>query len=137
MKRVVPWTRAEVALLIEWAGQGRTNRAISRQLCRPLHSVRLKRVRLKSLGVIKEKKVRLGETEGFIASHADIVRALRAVRRATGIPQREFDELVGLAPGYTGKIESGLRNLGPKSLNAMMEALNVALVMVPRERLKG
>lgn len=68
---------------------------------------------------------------GAIASYKDLRALIARRRRALGVPQREFDMIAGLPLGYVGKIEAGVRNLGPMSLGVILEGLGLTLIAIP------
>ncbi len=79
-----------------------------------------------------------------IESYADLVRALRARRKALGLSQLELDLIAGWAEGYTSKLEisesnpaaKNARAIGRDSLPLALGALKAKLVLVPAGSLK-
>jgi hypothetical protein len=67
-----------------------------------------------------------------IRSYEELQGALSARRRSLGLRQLEFDEKSGLMSGYSGKIEVGIRRLGPVSLPNLLAALDCDLLLCPR-----
>jgi hypothetical protein len=70
-----------------------------------------------------------------IQDYAGFVDALVARRKALGFPQLETDERAGLQSGYVGKVEAWLaekhgRGLGPMSLELLLGALGVGIILV-------
>lgn len=65
-----------------------------------------------------------------ITSAKQLRQHLARRRRESGIPARIFDELLGLAPGYSAKLECGMRGFGEVSLPAYLSALGLKLVLV-------
>lgn len=58
---------------------------------------------------------------------------LKAIRVASGISQSELDDLVGVADGYTAKIESGARTLSLNMLGFYAEAVDADVRIIQRE----
>jgi hypothetical protein len=67
-----------------------------------------------------------------IRDYDQLTSALAARRRQLGLRQLEADHLSGCQPGYQGKIEVGVRRLGPLSLPMILAALNCDLLLCPR-----
>jgi transcriptional regulator with XRE-family HTH domain len=67
-----------------------------------------------------------------IRSYEKLQSALSARRRSLGLRQLELDERSGLQSGYSGKIEIGVRRLGPISLPNLLAALDCDLLLCPR-----
>jgi len=69
---------------------------------------------------------------------ATLYRNLRALlarrRRQLGLSQLAFDELMGLAPGYTSKIEAQMRTPNAELLVECFEALGMQLIVFPLPR---
>jgi hypothetical protein len=58
--------------------------------------------------------------------------ALSARRRSLGLRQLDLDEKSSLQNGYCGKVEAGIRHLGPLSLPMILAALDCDLLLAPR-----
>jgi hypothetical protein len=67
-----------------------------------------------------------------IRDYDQLTSALAARRRQMGLRQLEVDDLSGCQPGYQGKIEVGIRRLGPLSLPMILAALDCDLLLAPR-----
>ena len=67
-----------------------------------------------------------------IRDYDQLRASIAARRRALGMRQLEVDEKSGLQSGYAGKIEAGVRRLGPLSLPMLLAALDCDLVLLPR-----
>ena len=67
-----------------------------------------------------------------IRNFAGLRAALAARRRLLGIRQLEADELSGLPTGYVGKLEAGVKNVGPLSFECLLGALKAELYLVPQ-----
>jgi hypothetical protein len=65
-------------------------------------------------------------------TYQELTAALAARRRQLGLRQLDADEKSGLQTGYVGKIEAGIRRLGPLSLPMMLAALDCDLLLAPR-----
>jgi hypothetical protein len=65
-------------------------------------------------------------------TYEQLTSALAARRRQLGLRQLETDDLSGCQPGYQGKIEVGIRRLGPLSLPMILAALDADILLVPR-----
>lgn len=66
-----------------------------------------------------------------VATYADLLAALKARRRAIGMSQVVADDEAGLPGGYTAKLECGKKRLGEMSLESLLGALSLRLVLVP------
>lgn len=66
-----------------------------------------------------------------LLTYDDLRAAIAARRQQLGLTQRAFDEIAGVPLGYTGKLECGMRNFGPMSLECILAALGVGLVLTP------
>jgi transcriptional regulator with XRE-family HTH domain len=67
-----------------------------------------------------------------IRDYDQLREALAIRRQQLGLRQLEADEKSGLQSGYFGKIECGLRHLGPLSLPMALAALDCDLYLAPR-----
>lgn len=65
-----------------------------------------------------------------IRSYVDLRLELARARKAAGLSQLELDELAGLQSGYIGKVECGAKWTGDKSLEAILSALGLELMLV-------
>lgn len=66
----------------------------------------------------------------IVADFPELRQALIQRRRALGHSQSLVDDIAGLAGGYTGKLECGLKNYGPVSLGPILGALGLELALV-------
>jgi len=66
---------------------------------------------------------------GTAATYPDLLHILAERRRELGVSQRALDDALGVADGYVGKLEVGMRNLGPMSMQALLEALGVRILV--------
>lgn len=62
-----------------------------------------------------------------IAEYADLRLAIAARRKELGLSQVDLDNIAEVQPGYTAKLECGLKNFGEKSLPAILGALGLVL----------
>ena len=69
--------------------------------------------------------------EARIATYAGLRKALIARRRALGLSQEAANDMAGLAGGYINKLEVGLKNYGNASLDGVLRALSVEIVLLP------
>jgi len=67
-----------------------------------------------------------------IRDYRQLTQALAVRRRSLGLRQLDVDEKSGLQSGYVGKIEAGVRHLGPLSLPMLLCALDCDLLLAPR-----
>ena len=63
----------------------------------------------------------------------EIAERLRAARAASGLSQRELSGLAGIPQAQISRIESGAVDLRLSSLVALVHALELELVLVPRK----
>jgi len=63
----------------------------------------------------------------------EIAERLRAARVASGLSQRELSALAGVPQAQISRIETGAVNLRLSSLVALVHALDLELVLVPRK----
>jgi transcriptional regulator with XRE-family HTH domain len=66
-----------------------------------------------------------------VSSHDGLIAALVARRKQLGLSQLDVDEISGLQPGYTAKIECGTKRVGYLSLTLLLGALKLDLEAVP------
>lgn len=69
---------------------------------------------------------------GRAATLQELVPLFKEIRISRGINQRALDQASGLADGYVGKLEVGTRGVGVDSINALLAALGLELMLVPR-----
>ena len=62
-----------------------------------------------------------------------ISETLRAVREAKGIRQSELARTIGMDPGHLSRIESGQSNPNIATLTEIARALELEIMLVPRE----
>jgi hypothetical protein len=67
-----------------------------------------------------------------IRDYSQLTGALAARRRQLGLRQLDADERSSLQNGYVGKVEAGIRHLGPLSLPMLLAAYDCDLLLVPR-----
>jgi hypothetical protein len=67
-----------------------------------------------------------------VKSYSDLLRQLDARRRELGLRMADLDQRSGVADGYSAKLICGMRRFGEMSLPAILGALAVDLVVVPR-----
>jgi len=65
-----------------------------------------------------------------ISTGKELREQLARRRKAIGITQRDFDDLIGVAAGYSSKLECGIRGFGDVSLPAYLSALGLKLALV-------
>jgi predicted transcriptional regulator len=63
----------------------------------------------------------------------EIAERLRAARAASGLSQRELSALAGIPQAQISRIEAGAVDLRLSSLVALVHALELELVLVPRK----
>ena len=68
-----------------------------------------------------------------VQSYQELKKALIALRHELGLSQLEVDDIAGLQSGYLSKLECGMKNMGPMSLDALLGALGLKLVVVRSE----
>jgi hypothetical protein len=68
----------------------------------------------------------------IVRCYRDLIDGLNGRRKELGLPMLEVDFEARLQDGYAAKIFCGVRNLGPLSFGALLKALNVELVLRPR-----
>lgn len=74
-----------------------------------------------------------------IQRYEDLIAYLAAVKRRRGLRHLDVDELAGFSAGFTGKVLSSPaspshKRLSGQTLEGMLVALGVELVVVPRRR---
>lgn len=69
-----------------------------------------------------------------VSTPEQLRKALAYRRHELGLKQLELDELSGCQSGYCGKLEAGIKNLGPVSMPAMLEALGLEMVLMRSTR---
>jgi hypothetical protein len=67
-----------------------------------------------------------------IRDYSQLRAAIAARRRQLGLRQLDLDEKSSLQSGYSGKVEAGVRHLGPLSLPMLLAALDCDLLLAPR-----
>jgi hypothetical protein len=67
-----------------------------------------------------------------IRDYDQLRSALSARRRQLGLRQLDLDEKSSLQSGYVGKVEAGIRHLGPLSLPMILAGLDCDLYLAPR-----
>ena len=72
-----------------------------------------------------------------VSTPEQLRKALAFRRQELGLKQLELDELSGCQSGYTGKIEAGIKNLGPVSMPNILEALGLEMVLMRSTRAHG
>jgi hypothetical protein len=65
-------------------------------------------------------------------TYQQLTQALAARRRQLGLRQLDLDEKSGLQPGYSGKVEVGIRKLGDLSMPMLCAALDIDILVAPR-----
>jgi hypothetical protein len=68
----------------------------------------------------------------IVRTYRDLIDGLNARRKELGLPMMTVNLDAQLQFGYAEKIFCGVRNLGPLSFGALLKALNVELVLRPR-----
>ncbi len=68
-----------------------------------------------------------------IATHADLVAAIKARLAELQLPYLGADAVAGLASGHTGKLLCGLKGFGAISLFALLDMMGCSLVLVEDE----
>lgn len=69
--------------------------------------------------------------EFVIADYATLRLAIAERRKSIGLRQAEVDDIAGIAAGYTGKVECGMKHLGDISLGPILGAIGAVLVLMP------
>lgn len=59
-------------------------------------------------------------------------KAIREARRSAGLTQQELGELVGLDREYVSRLEHGVRTKYFQRLEALLDAVGLALVATPK-----
>jgi predicted transcriptional regulator len=67
----------------------------------------------------------------IVEEYSDFLRAIANRRKELGLSQLDLDYKIGWADGYTGKIESFMRNAGAMSLAAALAALGLEIAVEP------
>lgn len=67
-----------------------------------------------------------------VGTYAELLSALVARRHDIALPQRAVDDISGLPDGYVAKLECGSKRLGMMSLECLLGALGVELVLIAR-----
>lgn len=67
---------------------------------------------------------------GTAVDYPGLRKLIAERRKELGLSQIAVDEIAGLAGGYTGKVECGMRCFGDMSLAAMFGALDMSLAVV-------
>jgi hypothetical protein len=67
-----------------------------------------------------------------IRDYSQLREAIAFRRQQLGLRQLDADEKSGLQTGYFGKLECGVRTLGPLSLPMALAALDLDLYIAPR-----
>ncbi len=67
---------------------------------------------------------------GTASTPREIANCLRSRRLELGLTQSAVCHLAGVQDGYVGKLEVGVRTLGPMSLGAMLGALGLRLAVI-------
>lgn len=67
-----------------------------------------------------------------VDSYKDLLAALVTRRHDVGLPQRAVDDVAGLPDGYCAKLECGMKRLGMMSLECLLGALGVELIVVAK-----
>jgi transcriptional regulator with XRE-family HTH domain len=70
------------------------------------------------------------DTLARVQSYSDLRSAVAMRRHELGLTQLEVDDIAGLQSGYLSKLECGLKNFGPMSLDAVLGALGLEIVLV-------
>jgi hypothetical protein len=73
-------------------------------------------------------------SEEGISGYPALRRALTARRHELVQSQREVDDIARVPDGYTSRVEAGIRNFGDVSLQAILGALGVEIVIRPKEQ---
>ena len=68
----------------------------------------------------------------IVHTYRDLIDGLNVRRKELGLPMLAVDFEAKLQDGYSSKLFAGIRNLGPLSFGALLKALNVELVLRPR-----
>jgi hypothetical protein len=133
MRPYVRWTREEEVLLARMCEEGVSVRRMAARLARSVSSVYTQAHRL-GLKMQRTKKKMQKDAKTGARSASDLILHLKQYRKATGTSSRDLDDIAGIAPGYTSKVEAGMKGLGPRFLDAVLEALDLEIKLVPRKR---
>jgi hypothetical protein len=68
-------------------------------------------------------------------TYDELRKLIDARRRKLGLTMLDLDVDAGLQDGYSSKLMVGIRNFGPKSLEAVLKALGVEIKLVPRDEI--
>lgn len=72
----------------------------------------------------------------LITDYPGLRAAIDQRRKELGLSMLALDELAGLQSGYSAKILCGIKNLGPISLECMLGALGMAIVLSPAKHVE-
>jgi hypothetical protein len=70
--------------------------------------------------------------EIVVRDYRRLMEVLNARRKKLNMPMLAVDDASSLQTGYSAKLFAGIRNLGPLSLGMLLAALDVELVVRPR-----
>ena len=70
--------------------------------------------------------------EIVVRDYRRLLEALNARRQKLAMPMLAVDDASSLQTGYSAKLFAGVRNLGPLSLGMLLAALDLELVVRPR-----
>jgi hypothetical protein len=68
----------------------------------------------------------------IVRTYHELIDGLNVRRKELGLPMLAVDFEAQLQDGYASKIFCGVRNLGPLSFGGLLKALDVELVLRPR-----
>lgn len=69
-----------------------------------------------------------------IRTYPELRAAIDARRKMLSLTMADLDHRSGVQPGYSAKLICGLRHFGPMSLEVLLGALGVDLVLIERRR---
>jgi len=99
---------------------------------RARNAARIRRWRRKKK-IEKRYIERYREASALVSDYPGLIRAIVRRRQALGLRQLAMDERTGLPDGYQGKLECGMKHLGPMSLPLVLGALGLRLLVVPED----
>mgnify|MGYP001546986344 CR=1 FL=1 len=72
-----------------------------------------------------------------VGTYPELTAAIAARRRELGLTQLALDDRTGLPDGYVSKIECGLRRFGDLSMELVLQALGLRLVVLAVDEADG
>jgi len=69
-----------------------------------------------------------------LRTYEELRAAIDARRKLIGMTMADLDERSGVQSGYSAKLIAGVKNLGPMSMDCILGALGIDLVIIERRR---